>query len=75
MSRSRQPIGPMKKGNVVMTLTIEGGKVYICDDYCRDMTEEDVQKVLQRTADEILPYLQAQHERQLKEQQTKEKPA
>ena len=51
----------VEKGNVVMEL-----KVYFCDDCCRDMTKEDVDKILRRTADEMLPRLRAQYERNLR---------
>lgn len=60
------PIKRVEKGNVVMELELNGGKVYFCDDCCRNMTKEDVDKILQRTADEMLPRLRAQYERNLR---------
>ena len=56
----------VEKGNVVMELELNGGKVYFCDDCCRDMTKEVVDKILRRTADEMLPRLRAQYERNLR---------
>ena len=41
------PTKRVEKGNVVMELELNGGKVYFCDDYCRNMTKEDVDKILQ----------------------------
>ncbi len=60
------PTKRVEKGNVVMELELNGGKVYFCDDCCRNMTKEDVDKILQKTADEMLPRLRAQYERNLR---------
>lgn len=57
---------PIEQGNVVLTVVKNGAKVYFCDDCCRDKTEEEVQEILQRTADELLPRLRAEHERRLR---------
>ncbi|MBS6954897.1 MAG: hypothetical protein KH230_16900 [Enterocloster asparagiformis] len=57
---------PVEPGNVVLTVVKNGAKVYFCDDCCRNKTEEEVQEILQRTADELLPKMQAEHERRLK---------
>ena len=62
----KQKIDPLEPRHVVLTVIKNGGKVHFCDDYCRDKTEEEVQEILQRTADELLPRLRAEHERRLK---------
>lgn len=40
----------VERGNVVMETKIGNTKIYICDDYCRDKTKNDVDKILARIA-------------------------
>lgn len=56
----KQTLGPPAVGNVVMTKQYGGTLVRFCDDYCRDKTPEDVQKILDRISEKISPaYLAA----------------
>lgn len=43
--------------NVVQSFRIEGTTIKIADNYCRDVTEEEVEKILSRIAQKIQPCL------------------
>jgi hypothetical protein len=45
--------------SIVKDFYIENTRVVICDDYCRDKTPEDVNRILGRIAARALPVLQA----------------
>jgi hypothetical protein len=47
------------QGNVVKEFTIGNTKIKICDDYCRDKKDEDVQAILDRIASQAQPKLSA----------------
>ena len=49
------------EGNVVETIYSDGATVYICDDYCRDKTPEDVDKILKSIVEQFTEYLQVQN--------------
>ncbi len=44
----------VKTGHVVEDFYIGNTHIRICDDYCRDKTDEDVQKILNRISDMAL---------------------
>ena len=50
---------PPEIGNVVKEFYIGKTKVKICDDYCRDKTPEDVEKILNRIAERALRAFQS----------------
>lgn len=40
-------------GNVVEEYTIENTRIKICDDFCRDKTQEDIDRILSRIAGRV----------------------
>lgn len=53
----------MEDGNVVMEFTNpSGARIKICDDYCRDKTPEDVQRILDNIARITYPVLRKAYE-------------
>jgi len=53
----------MKDGNVVKEFTSPGGAgIKICDDFCRDKTPEDVQRILDSIARITYPVLRKVYE-------------
>lgn len=56
-------------GNVVKEVHIGNSVVYICDDYCRDKTPEDVRKILDRIVAKVQPEMERiEYERMQREQ-------
>ena len=51
-------------GHVVEEFYIGNTKVRICDDYCRDKTPEDVERILRRIAANALRAFQAAAEQE-----------
>ncbi len=43
-----------KQGNVVKEILVENTKVKICDDFCRDRTPEEIEKILSKIAEHAL---------------------
>ena len=43
--------------NVVQSFRIEGTTIKIADNYCRDVTEEEVERILARISQKIQPCL------------------
>jgi hypothetical protein len=39
-----------EQGNVVKEISVENTKVKICDDFCRDRTPEQIEKILSKIA-------------------------
>ncbi len=46
------------EGNIVQTLHLDETTIHICDDYCRDKTQEETEKILKTIAEQNLRYLQ-----------------
>lgn len=44
----------IEEGNVVEEFTLGETKVKICDDYCKDKTPEEVKKILDEIAQNVL---------------------
>ncbi|MGI5958984.1 MAG: hypothetical protein ACOX60_06185 [Massiliimalia sp.] len=42
-----------EKGNVVMSYKHKGVQIEICDDYCRDVTPEQVDQILKGIAQDL----------------------
>ena len=53
----RTVIGPVPDGHVVEEFKIGNTRCRICDDYCRNKTPEDVEKILDRVAKIAYPAL------------------
>ena len=49
------------EGNIVREFSIGNTKIKICDDYCRDKTKQDVERILERIASNAQAKLSAQH--------------
>lgn len=47
----------MPKGHIVKDYNIGSTRVLICDDYCRDQTDEEVRDILKRLAEICRPSL------------------
>lgn len=54
----------MKKltGNIVKSFKLGATQVHICDDFCRDKTDEEVKAILDKIARDALPVLRAEVE-------------
>lgn len=49
--------GIVEVGNVVEEFTIGNTRIKICDDYCRNKTPEDIDRILKRIASKALEHL------------------
>ena len=49
----------IEQGNVVAEYRLGSSQIFICDDYCRGKTEEDIEKILSYIADDIQASLTA----------------
>lgn len=47
-------------------------RIRILDDVCKDSTDEELEAALKRIAKNVYPYLLAQHEQKLREEQEKQ---
>lgn len=45
-------------GNIVKTLRSGETTIHFCDDYCRDKTKEETEKILKTITEQNLKYLQ-----------------
>ena len=64
----------VERGHVVEEFMLGNTKVRICDDYCRDKTKEDVEKILESISQKVSgPYFYAlaQKEREKEEKAKK----
>lgn len=50
----------MEEGNVVKDYKIENTRVRICDDYCRDRTNAEIEDIIARISDRTQKQLSAQ---------------
>ena len=57
MSKKKFEPGPLPYGHIVEEHKIGNTRCLISDDYCRDKTPEDVEKILRRIAEIAYPAL------------------
>ena len=48
-----------EKNNVVEVIKIGNTNIKICDDYCRDKSDDDIERILKKTANNALCSLSA----------------
>lgn len=49
-------IKTVQEGHIVQDFKVGATRIKIADDYCRDKTKEDVEKILRDLARQLLPY-------------------
>lgn len=53
-----------EKNNIVKVINIGNTNIKICDDYCRDKSNDDIEIILKKIANNILCLLSAAAEKQ-----------